>query len=180
MFLYQKNNLLNFVNGKLPEDPAPLAVGFVDEDAVIMYKGVAVQLASDGGTVSPSSTISLGGVEMDVPNPDLVMKLEGGEYHVTGKIAAASDEVTTAWGYDKGAHLYVVKVEFEGDIDPDTFSGTCDGKIPNKPITYDKFDGPNYIYYIFESVTKVITITYKANADAEEKVIKIYNDAVDA
>lgn len=179
MFLYQKDNLLKFVSGRLPEDPAPLAVGFVEDEAVIMYKGVAVQLASDGGTVSPSLTIPTNGVEMSVPNPDLVMKLEGGDYHVTGKIAAASKEVTDAWGYDEGTHLYVVKVEFEGDIDPDTFSGTCDGKTPNKPISYDKFDGPNYIYYILDSVTKLVTITYKANAEAEEKVIKIYNDAVD-
>ena len=64
--------------------------------------------------------------------------------------------------------------EFQIFLNPENWGKT------DKPITYDKFDGPNYIYYIFESVTKVITITYKANADAEEKVIKIYNDAVDA
>lgn len=145
-----------------------------------MYKGVAIQLTSDGGTVSSSNSIPFNGVDMSVPNPDLVVKLEGGEYHLTGKIAAASDSITTAWGYEKGTHLYVIKVEFAGDIDPETFSGTCDGKVPNKPITYSKFDGPNYIYYILDSSTKVITITYKANSKADKKVIKIYNDAIDA
>ena len=44
MFLYQKDNLLNFVNGTLPENPAPLSVGFNENEAVIMYKGVAIQL----------------------------------------------------------------------------------------------------------------------------------------
>lgn len=63
-----------------------------------MYKGVAIQLTSDGGTVSPSNSIPFNGVDMSVPNPDLVVKLEGGEYHLTGKIAAASDSITTAWG----------------------------------------------------------------------------------
>lgn len=59
MFLYQKDNLLNFVNGTLPENPAPLSVGFNENEAVIMYKGVAIQLTSDGGTISPSNTIIL-------------------------------------------------------------------------------------------------------------------------
>lgn len=180
MFLYQKDNLLNFVNGNLPENPAPLSVGFNENEAVIMYKGVAIQLTSDGGTVSPSNTIILGGVEMEVPNPELVVRLKDGEYYLTGKINAASEEVTSKWGYEKGTHLYVIKVEFAGDIDPETFSGTIDGKVPNKPITYSKFDGPNYIYYILDSSTKVITITYKANSKAEKKVIKIYNNAIDA
>lgn len=40
MFLYQKDGLLNFVNGTLPEDPAPLSVGFIGNEAVILYKGV--------------------------------------------------------------------------------------------------------------------------------------------
>jgi len=172
--------LLNFVNGALPEDPASLSVGFIENEAVIMYKEVSIQLASDGGNISPSPTIPFNGIDMNVPNPDLFVKLEDGEYHVTGKIAATSDAITTAWGYEKGAHLYVIKVEFAGDIDPETFSGTCDGKVPNKPITYSKFDGPNFIYYIFDSSTKVITITYKANSKADEKVIKIYNDAINA
>ena len=180
MLLYQKNDLLNFVKGNLPESPAPLSVGFIEDNAVIMYEGVQIQLTSDGGTVSPSDSITLNGVEMNVPNPELVVKLKDGEYHLTGKIATASDEVTSAWGYEKGTHLYVIKVEFDGDIDPETFSGTIDGKVPNKPITYSKFDGPNYIYYILDSSTKTITIKYKANENAEEKVIKIYNDAIDA
>ena len=178
MFLYEKNNLINFVNGKLPVDIAPLAVGFdADGQAVVLYGGVAVQLGANGGTVEMSDTIPFNGSDMSVPNPDLTAKIENGDYYIGGTMSKASQEVLSAWGYGEDVtHLFVVKVVFNGDIDPDTFSGTCVG-TESKPITYAKFDGPNYIYYIFNGNIKEFTITYKANSEAEEQTIKIYNEA---
>lgn len=177
MFLYEKNNLLNFVDGRLPEDIPALSVGFVDGEAVILYGGVAVQLSGNGGTVAMSETIPFNGAEMTVSNPDLTAKIVDGNYYIGGTMAPVDPAVKAAWGYgDDVKNVFVVKVTFEGDIDPETFSGTCVG-TESKPISYDKFDGPNYIYYIFNGNVKEFTITYKANADAEEKTIKIYNEA---
>lgn len=177
MLLYEKNNLLNFVDGRLPQEVPALSVGFVDGEAVILYGGVAVQLSGNGGTVAMSDTIPFNGTEMTVSNPDLTAKIVDGDYYIGGTMAPIDPAVKAAWGYsDDVKNVFVVKVTFEGDIDPETFSGTCVG-TETKPITYDKFDGPDYIYYIFNGNVKEFTITYKANSEAEEKTIKIYNQA---
>lgn len=180
--VYQSGDTVNVVNGALPKENPDMQVGFTGgaSDWVITFikiGGVNIPIKSAGGTVEMTDSISLNGVDMSVPNPDLVTTLVDGNYDITGTMAVAPDSVCTAWGYPTGTNLFTVKVVFEGDIDPETFSGTCSGKVPDKPILYSKFDGPNYINYIFDGSTKVITIKYKANEDAEEKTIVINNNA---
>ena len=183
MLVYQKGNTINVVKGSLPEENPATQFGFEGSAAdweitFIKIGGVNVPFKAEGGQVEMTNKIVLDGVEMDVPNPDLTTTLVDGGYDIGGTMAVAPADVCKAWGYPEGSHLFTVRVVFEGDIDPETFSGTCDGKVPGKPISYAKFDGPNYIDYIFDGSTKVITIKYKANADAEEKTIVIKNNAV--
>ena len=183
MLVYQKGNTINVVKGSLPEENPATQFGFEGSAAdweitFIKIGGVNVPFKAEGGQVEMTNKIVLDGVEMDVPNPDLTTTLVDGGYDIGGTMAVAPADVCKAWGYPEGSHLFTTRVVFEGDIDPETFSGTCDGKVPSKPISYAKFDGPNYIDYIFDGSTKVITIKYKANADAEEKTIVIKNNAV--
>lgn len=183
MLVYQKGNTINVVKGSLPEENPTTQFGFEGSAAdweitFIKIGGVNVPFKAEGGQVEMTNKIVLDGVEMDVPNPDLTTELVDGGYEIGGTMAVAPADVCKAWGYPEGSHLFTTRVIFEGDIDPETFSGTCDGKTPNKPIDYSKFDGPNYIDYIFDGSTKVITIKYKANAEADEKTIIINNNAV--
>ena len=181
MFVYQSKpsngDYINIVSGNLPKSIPDIQAGFEGGQPVIKVGGVAIQTGANGGTVAMSDTIPFNGVDMAVSNPDLTAKIENGDYYIGGTMAVIDPAVKAAWGYsDDVKNVFVVKVTFEGDIDPETFSGTCIG-TETKPISYDKFDGPNYIYYIFNGNIKEFTITYKANADAEEKTIKIYNNA---
>lgn len=131
----------------------------------------------DGGKVEISTSIPTNGHNLTVKNPNLNLSVKEGDYYVTGSMAVADQSVLNAWGFSPEVkNVFVVKVTFEGEIDPETFSGTCYG-TQVKPITYDKFDGPNYIYYIFNGNIPEFTIVYKANSTAEQKTIKVYNQA---
>lgn len=181
MFVYQtgKNgDIVNVVKGahQIPKSVPDFQVGFVDDKPFVKVGGVSFPVVSTSGAVAFPNEITLNGVKMEVPNPDLVITLEDDQYNVGGTMAVAPDAVCRAWGYEVGSHLFTTRVTFDGEID-DTFTGTCDGKVPNKPILYSKFDGPNYIDYIFSGETKKIVIKYKANKDAEEKIITINNNA---
>lgn len=182
MFTYQKGNTVNVVKGSLPEENPYIQVGFegtaADWDLTfIKVGGVNVPVKADGGTVEMLDQITLNGQTMTVSNPNLVTTVTAAGYDISGEMAVADPAVCKAWGYPEGSHLFTTRVVFDGDIDPETFSGTCDGVVKGKPISYDKFDGPNYIDYIFSGETKEIVIKYKANADAEEKTITITNNA---
>ena len=178
MFVYQTGEVVNVVKGnrQLPKEIPDIQVGFEGDKPFVKFSGVEIPVAADGGIIEMTNEITLGGVTMSVPNPDLVTKLVDGGYEIGGTMAVAPADVCKAWGYAEGSHLFTVRVVFDGDID-ETFSGTCDGKTPNKPIDISKFDGPNYIDYIFDGTTKTITIKYKANKNAEEKTIVITNNA---
>lgn len=179
MFVYQKGEVVNVVRGsrQLPKEIPDIQVGFEESTPFVKFGGVSIPIGVAGGIVEMSTTIPFDGKEMEVSNPDLTAEIRDGQYYIGGTMAEVSPEVKKAWGYgDDVKNVFVVKVVFEGDIDPETFSGTCVG-TESKPITYDKFDGPDYIYYIFNGNIKTFTITYKANADAEEKTIVINNEA---
>ena len=182
MLTYQKDNTVNVVKGSLPEENPYIQVGFegtaADWDLTfIKVGGVNVPVKAAGGTVEMIDKIVLNGQEMTVANPNLVTTITADGYDVSGEMAVAAPAVCQAWGYPEGSHLFTVRVIFDGEIDPATFSGTCDGAVKGKPISYDKFDGPNYIDYIFTGETKEIVIKYKANENAEEKTITITNNA---
>lgn len=179
MFVYQIGEVINVVGGnkQLPKEIPDIQVGFEDGEAFVKFGGVKIPTGVAGGTVAMSDTIPFNGEDMTVSNPDLTAEIVDGDYYIGGTMAVIDPAVKAAWGYgDDVKNVFVVKVTFDGEIDPETFSGTCVG-TESKPISYDKFDGPNYIYYIFNGNIKEFTITYKANADAEEKTIKIYNNA---
>ena len=178
MFVYQTGEIVNVVKGnrQLPKAVPDIQVGFEGDTPFVKFGGVSIPVTAEGGVVEMTAGITLNGVEMEVPNPDLTAKLVDGGYEIGGVMAVAPAAVCQAWGYAEGSCLFTVRVVFEGEID-NTFSGTCDGKVPNKPIDLSKFDGPNYIDYIFDGTTKVITIKYKANENAEEKTIVITNNA---
>lgn len=180
--MYQKGNTVNVVRGPLPEEVPAIQAGYEGgaEDYELTFlkiDGVEVPLKADGGKIEMLDQITLNGQTMTVSNPNLVTKVTAAGYDIGGEMAVADPAVCQAWGYPEGSHLFTTRVVFDGDIDPETFSGTCDGKVPNKPILYSKFDGPNYIDYIFSGETKKIVIKYKANKDAEEKTITINNNA---
>ena len=178
MTVYQIGDVVNVVKGTLPKTIPDAQFGFEGDKFFVKVGGVSVPVASAGGTVAMSDTIPFNGKEMTVANPDLTAEIVDGDYYIGGKMAVADPAVKKAWGYgDDVNNLFVIKVTFDGDIDPETFSGTCVGTT-TKPITYSKLDGPDFIYYIFSGAVKEFTITYKANAEAEEKTIKIYNNAV--
>lgn len=178
MLGYQIGDMICLVKGTLPKAIPDIQVGFEGDAPVLLFGGVKIPTSSAGGTVEMSDTIPFDGTDMVVSNPELTAEIRDGDYYIGGTMAVADPAVLKAWGYDSTVkNVFVVKVVFDGDIDPETFSGTCNG-LTEKPISYDKFDGPNYIYYIFAGSTKTITITYKANADAEEKTITIHNEAV--
>lgn len=131
----------------------------------------------NGGKVEVSTSIPTNGHNLTVKNPNLNLSVKDGDYYITGSMAVADQSVLNAWGFGPEVkNVFVVKVTFEGEIDPETFSGTCYG-TQVKPITHDKFDGPNYIYYIFNGNIPEFTIVYKANATAKQKTIKVYNQA---
>lgn len=181
-FMYQKGNTVNVVRGPLPEEVPAIQAGYeggAEDYELVSLKidGVEVPLKADGGKVEMLDQITLNGQTMTVSNPNLVTKVTAAGYDISGEMAVADPAVCKAWGYPEGSHLFTTRVVFDGDIDPETFSGTCDGVVKGKPISYDKFDGPNYIDYIFSGETKEIVIKYKANADAEEKTITITNNA---
>lgn len=182
MLTYQKDNTVNVVKGSLPEENPYIQVGFegtaADWDLTfIKVGGVNVPVKAAGGTVEMIDKIVLNGQEMTVANPNLVTTITADGYDVSGEMAVAAPAVCQAWGYPEGSHLFTVRVIFDGEIDPATFSGTCDGAVKGKPIDPAKFDGPNYIDYIFTGETKEIVIKYKANENAEEKTITITNNA---
>lgn len=182
MFTYQKGNTVNVVKGSLPEENPYIQVGFegtaADWDLTfIKVGGVNVPVKADGGTVEMLDQITLNGQTMTVSNPNLVTTVTAAGYDISGEMAVADPAVCKAWGYPEGSHLFTTRVVFDGDVDPATFSGTCSGVVKDKPIDPAKFDGPNYIDYIFSGETKEIVIKYKANADAEEKTITITNNA---
>ena len=180
MFVYQTGEVVNVVAGsqQLPKEIPDIQVGFANDAPFVKFGGVKIPVGAAGGTIEMSTTIPFDGADMTVSNPDLTAEIKDGDYYIGGTMALADPAVLKAWGYDGTVkNVFVVKVIFDGEIDPETFSGTCNA-LQNKPISYDKFDGPNFIYYIFAGATKTITITYKANAEAEEKTITIHNDAV--
>lgn len=180
MFVYQTGEVVNVVAGsqQLPKEIPDIQVGFANDAPFVKFGGVKIPVGAAGGTIEMSTTIPFDGADMTVSNPDLTAEIKDGDYYIGGTMALADPAVLKAWGYDDTVkNVFVVKVIFDGEIDPETFSGTCNA-LQNKPISYDKFDGPNFIYYIFAGATKTITITYKANAEAEEKTITIHNDAV--
>lgn len=175
--VYQIGDVVNVVKGTLPKLIPDAQFGFEEDRPFVKFGGVSVPISSAGGTVEMSDSIPLNGKMLSVYNPNLTAELVNGEYNIGGTMSVASQAVKQAWGYgDDVNNLFVVKVIFDGDIDPETFSGTCVG-TESKPISYDKFDGPDYIYYIFNGSIKKFTITYKANSSAEEKTIVINNNA---
>ena len=177
MYVYQIGDVVNVVKGTLPKTIPDVQFGFNEDKPFVKFGGVSVPISAAGGTVALSDTIPFNGKEMVVSNPDLTAELIDGDYYITGTMAVIDPAVKAAWGYGADVNnVFVVKVTFDGEIDPATFSGTCVG-TESKAISYSKFDGPDYIYYIFNGNIKEFTITYKANADAEEKTIKIYNNA---
>lgn len=180
-FVYQKGNTINVVRGHLPEEVPAIQIGFTGgasdwEVSFLKFGGVDIPFKAEGGKVEMLDSISLNGETLSVPNPNLVTEMAEDGYRISGEMAVAPVEVCKAWGYPEGSHLFTTRVVFDGEIDPATFSGTCDG-VTLKPISYSKFDGPNFIDYIFNGTTKKITIKYKANANADEKTIIITNDA---
>lgn len=118
-------------------------------------------------------------MNISIPNPDLFLKLKDGEYHLTGKIAATSKEATSTLDYREGSHLWVLKVVLMGDIDPNHFMMSIYRDEDANMITYDKFNGTNFTYIIFDSSVKTISISYEINSKEGAKNFKIYNEAID-
>lgn len=188
MFVYQNGEVLNIVKGNMPKAIPEISVGFEGESTVIKIGGVTIPTASSEGTIQLTDTVISGGRTFDIVNPDLTVTLENNGYTLSGTVSPASDETTTYWGYEKDAPLYVVRVVFDGitDItDPEqaaAFSGVCNGKTDAKPIDPAKFDGPNYIDYVFDASQKdysvgsgPITIEYSTDNKATTKTITITN-----
>lgn len=160
MFVYQNGETLNIVKGYMPKAIPEISVGFANDTTFVKIGGVDIPVSSTQGTIQVQNSVSLNGQSFEIDNPDLTVTLNNNEYVLSGTASPASSATTTAWGYEADAPLYVVRVVFDGitDInDPEQaakFRGVCNGKIENKPIDPTKFDGPNYIDYVFDASGK--------------------------
>lgn len=124
-----------------------------------------------------TNVIDLGSGPVNIDNPDLYITMDGNVFNVGGTMAYVAPEDIAKLGYAEDVHnLFIVKVTFAGNIIPSQFTGTCTGTTV-KPITYEKFDGPNYIYYVFNGNIKQFTIKYKSNNSEPERTIIINNNA---
>lgn len=177
MFVYQKGKVINVVTGNLPKDNPEIQIGFENEEPIVRINGVNIAVGNGQGGAGLSQTIPFNGKDMAIENPDLKISTDGKDFYVSGTMAKAKEEVLKAWGYGEDVkHLFVVKVVFDGNIVPEEFTGTCVG-TESKPITTAKFDGDNFIYYVFNGSVKEFTITYKSSNSEPERSFKIYNKA---
>lgn len=187
MFVYQTGEVVNVVAGsqQLPKEIPDIQVGFANDEPFVKFGGVKIPVGAAGGTVEMSTTIPFNGADMTVSNPDLTAEIRDGDYYIGGTMALADPAVLKAWGYDSTVkNVFVVKVvfdtsAFDGKITAENFAGQCVA-LETKDISFAKFDGPDYIYYIFAGSTKTITITYwnTSNKEGTTKTITIHNDAV--
>lgn len=185
MLGYQIGDMICLVKGTLPKAIPDIQVGFEGDAPVLLFGGVKIPTSSAGGTVEMSDTIPFNGTDMVVSNPELTAEIRDGDYYIGGTMAVADPAVLKAWGYDDTVkNVFVVKVIFDtsafgGEITAENFAGECVGLV-TKDISFAKFDGPDYIYYIFAGSTKTITITYWNTSDkaGTTKTITIHNDAV--
>ena len=180
MFSYEKDNGKTLVFASDESKLAPtIELAFKNGVPAVIVDGCKLSVGLAGGMVGLKDAITLNGKVTSFPNPDLVMEAKEDGYHLTGKIALIDPQVAKDLGWAPNKNLFVAKITFEGDIDPKTFSGSWEGTGGMIVyIKYDDFSGPNFIYQLFDGKDTEVTIKYKASTSAQEKTIKIFNDAV--